>query len=229
MEFIIIAIIVLILLVILKIVFDYNMRILKHIADAEELDGIAEKYSNNIELCKWYLKKLNNETVKIEEDKEGEVSLYIAITNKILIANISKTYTRIQTIAHECLHSVQDRKLLLFNFIFSNIYLIYFAVISLLAIFKILPNKMMFLTILIIVGFTQYMVKAFLENDAMTKAKYLAKEYLEEKKISSQDEINKLVNGFDKINALGIKCTNYKLYLDIMIKVFVFCVICIIR
>lgn len=229
MEFIIVAIIILILVTVLKFIFNYNMKILKHIADDEELDKIAEKYPSNIELCKEYLKKLNNETVTIEEDKDGGASLYIAITNKILIASISKTYTRIQTIAHECLHSVQDRKLLLFNFIFSNIYLIYFLVICILAIFKILPNKMIFLNILILIGFTQYMVKVFLENDAMTKARYLAKEYLEEKKISSQDEINKLVNGFDKINALGIKCTNYKLYSDIMIKVFLFAIICIVR
>ena len=56
---------------------------------------------------------VNNENVKVEEDKDSEASLYIAITNKISIANIQKTYTRIQTLAHECLHSIQDRKLLL--------------------------------------------------------------------------------------------------------------------
>ena len=229
MEFIIILIVLLILIIILKYIFNYNTKVLKHIGEDEELDELAKKYPSNVEMCKEYLKKLNNETVEIEEDKEGESSLYIAITNKILIANIQKTYTRIQTIAHECLHSVQDRKLLLFNFYFSNIYLIYFAMICILAIFKVLPHKMMFLSILLILGLVYYMVRMFLENDAMIKARYLAKEYMEEKDISTEDEVKKLINGFDKINNIGIKCINYNLFLGIIIKVTIFCTICIFR
>ncbi len=229
MEFIIILIIFIFLTIILKYIFEYNMKELKHIGEDEELDKLANKYPSNIEICKEYLKKLDNEKVKIEEDKEGEASLYIAITNKILIANIQKTYTRIQTIAHECLHSIQNRKLLLFNFYFSNVYLLYFAIICILAIFKLLPYKMMFLSILLFLGLIYYVVRAYLENDAMIKARYLAKEYMEDKKISTQEEINKLVNGFDKINKRGIKCINYNLFLGIMIKVIIFCIICIFR
>ena len=172
---------------------------------------------------------LKNETVEIEESKDGEASLYIAITNKLLIANIQKTYTRIQTIAHECLHSIQDRKLLLFNFYFSNIYLIYFIAICALAIFKVLPYKMLFLSIFLFLAFIYYMVRLYLENDAMIKARYLAKEYMENKKISTPEEIEKIVNGFDKINKVGIKCINYNLFLGVMIKAIIFCAMCIIR
>ena len=43
------------------------------------------------------------------------------------------------------------------------------------------------------------MVRAYLENDAMIKARFLAKEYMEEKKISSKEEINKMVYEFDRI------------------------------
>lgn len=229
MEFIIVTIISIILVIILKFIFDYNMKIIKHIGDDEELDELASKYPSNIEMCKDYLKKLSNQTVRIEENKDSEASLYIAITNKISIANIQKTYTRIQTIAHECLHSVQDRKILLFNFIFSNIYLLYFVVICILLMFKILPYKMMFLTVLFLFSLVYYVVRMYLENDAMIKARYLAKEYIEEKKISTQEEIKKLVNGFDKINSIGIKCINYNLFLNIMVKVIVYCIICIIR
>lgn len=229
MEFIIITIISVILVVILKFIFDYNMKVLKTIGDDQELDKLASKYPSNIDICKDYLKKLNNETVEIEENKDSEASLYIAITNKISIANIQKTYTRIQTIAHECLHSIQDRKLLLFNFIFSNIYLLYFVAICILAIFKILPYKMMFLSVLFLFSLVYYMVRMYLENDAMIKARYLAKEYMEEKKISTKEEIQKLVDGFDKINNIGIKCINYNMFLNIIIKILIFCVISIIR
>ena len=128
MEFIIISFIVVVTIVVLKYVFDYNTKILKHIGENDELDELAKKYPSNTEMCKEYLKMLNNEKVKIEENNEAKSSLYIAITNKIIIANIQKSYTRIQTIAHECLHSIQNRKLLLFNFIFSNIYLLYFII-----------------------------------------------------------------------------------------------------
>lgn len=229
MEFIIIAIVTIVVTVILKIIFDYNIKILKNIGKNEELDNLAKKYPSNIEICKDYLKMLNNEKVKIEENKDSETSLYIAITDKISIANISNTYTRIQTIAHECLHSIQDRKVLLFNFIFSNIYIIYYFVICILEILNFLSYKMMFLNIFLIFSLAYYIVRAYLENDAMIKARYLAKDYMFEKKYTTEQEISKLVSGFDKINKIGIKCINYNLFLGIMIKVLIFLAICIIR
>ena len=229
MELIIIAILTIILVIILGYLFNYNMKKIKRIADDRELDELARKYPGNIELCKAYLEKLGNNTVEIEENKESEASLYIAITNKISIANIAHTYTRIQTIAHECLHSIQDRKILIFNFIFSNIYLLYFIIICIAAIFKVLPNELMFLNIYLLLSMVYYLLRVYLENDAMIKAKYLAKEYMEEQKISTDVEINKFVNKFDKINDIGIKCINYNFFLNIMIKLLIFILICIIR
>lgn len=225
MEFIVIAIISLIVIVLLAYIFDYNRKELKHIGENEELDELAKIYPSNIEMCREYLKKVKNEKVQIEENEGTESSLYIAITDKILIGNIQKSYTRIQTIAHECLHSIQSRKLLLFNFTFSNIYLIYFITICILMIFKLLPFKMVFLAIFLILSMIYYMVRVFLENDAMIKASYLAKEYMEEKKISSPEEIEKLVAGFNQINAVGIKCINYHFFMEIMAKVFVIAIL----
>lgn len=227
MEYLALAIIILIIVIILKFVFDYKLKELKEIGKDEELDKLANKYPENIEMCKTYLKMLDNKNVEIEENKESETSLYIAITNKISIANVRSTYTRIQTIAHECLHSVQDRKLLLFNFGFSNFYLIYFFIICILEIFNILPYKNIFLSILIILSFVYYMIRAFLENDAMIKAKFLAKQYMEDIKISTKEEIEKIVSGFEKINNKGIKCINYNLFLGCMIKILIFLIVCI--
>ena len=229
MEFIIIGIISLILLVILKYIFGYNQKILKNIGKNDELDEIARKYPSNIDICKTYLKKLNNEKIEIEQNDNAENSLYIVATNKIMIANIQKTYTRIQTIAHECLHSIQDKKLLWFNFIFSNIYMLYFLIICILAIFRVLPNEMIFLVGFLLLSPVYLVVRNYLENDAMIKARFLAKEYMEEQKISSKEEINKLVEGFDSINNVGIKCINYYFFMEVMMKVFVFSTICLIR
>lgn len=227
MEYLILAIIILIIVIILKFIFGYQLKELKEIGKDEELDKLANKYPENIEMCKTYLKMLDNKNVEIEENKETKTSLYIAITNKISIANVRSTYTRIQTIAHECLHSIQDRKLLLFNFWFSNFYLIYFFIICILEIFNILPYKNIFLSILIILSFVYYMIRAFLENDAMIKAKFLAKQYMEDIKISTKEEIEKIVSGFEKINNKGIKCINYNLFLSCMIKILIFIIICI--
>lgn len=226
MEFVIISIVALMAIGILAYMFDYRKKELKQIGQDEELDKLAKKYPSNIEMCQDYLKKLGNETVKIEENKDTQASLYIVATNKISIANIQKSYTRIQTIAHECLHSIQSRKLLLFNFAFSNVYLIYFILIGILLICKVLPYKTMFLVIFFILSMIYYTVRVFLENDAMIKARYLAKEYMEEKKISSPEEIKKLVVGFDNINAIGIKYINYLFFREIMIKLFLLSVLC---
>ena len=229
MEYLVISICLISFLIILKFVFGYSKKQIKAIGENEELDKIALKYPENIEICKKYLKMLNNEDVMIEEDKNATNSLYIATSNKIVIADVKNSFTRIQTIAHECLHSIQNRKILLFNFIYSNIYMLYFIIISILAICKILPYKMMFLTILIIGGFLYYLVRSYLENDAMIKARFLAKEYMEKKKISSQEEINRMINTFDKLNDIGIKGTNYALCFSVIIEILIFCIICMIR
>ena len=229
MEYLIIIICLIIVFAILKYLFGYSKKQIEEIAKNKELDEIAKKYPNNIDICKEYLQMLNNQNVIIEEDKNATNSLYIAISNKIIIADVKESFTRIQTIAHECLHSIQNRKILLFNFIYSNIYMLYFIIISILAISKILPYKMMFLTILIIGGFLYYLVRSYLENDAMIKARFLAKEYMEKKKISSQEEINRMINTFDKLNDIGIKGTNYALCFSVIIEILIFCIICMIR
>ena len=216
-------------IILLRILFGCNKKRIEEIAKDPKLDDIAKKYPNNIDICKEYLQMLNNSSVKIEEDKNATNSLYIAISNKIIIADVKESFTRIQTIAHECLHSIQNRKILLFNFIYSNIYMLYFIIISVLAMCKVLPYKMMFLSILITGGFLYYLVRSYLENDAMIKARFLAKEYMEEKKISSKEEIEKLVKGFDEINKVGIKCVNYYFFMEVMMKLFVLCTICLIR
>lgn len=218
MEFIVLLIIMILIYIVLRFMFDVNIKELKRIGEDRELDELTQKYPENIEMCKWYLKKLNNENVKIEEDKNSNATLYLVTSNKIFIANLKNSYTRIQTIAHECLHSIQSKKLLWFNFVFSNVYLIYFVVVCVLAIFKILPCKMLFLSILMLFGFVYYAVRTYLENDAMIKARFLAKEYMQEMKISDQKEIDRIVEKYDELNNVGIRITNFKFLSNVLIK-----------
>ena len=80
-----------------------------------------------------------------------------------------------------------------------------------------------------ILGFVFYAVRTYLENDAMIKAKFLAKEYMEESKISTQEEINKIVKKYDDLNEIGIKCTNFQLLSNVLLKVVILLIIFIIR
>ena len=64
-----------------------------------------------------FLINKNDVNTLIDYDFANDTVLKFKDVNSI--ANINKTCTRIQTIAHECVHSIQNRKLLMFNFIFS--------------------------------------------------------------------------------------------------------------
>ena len=225
MEFLIVAVLALVFILLLKYFFFFFIKKIKELAQKPDLDKIVEKYPNNQQVAKEILKKLHNEKVKIEENANAESSLYVAISDKIFIGNIQKSYTRIQTIAHECLHSVQSRKLLLFHFVVSNLYLIYFAILALLGILKILPFEMTFLVTFLFMGMLFYVVRIYLENDAMIKAPFLAKEYMQEKQISSLEEIDKVMKGYEELNQIGVKAVNYKLFIGIMIKVFLLSII----
>lgn len=55
----------------------------------------------------------------------------------------------------------------------------------------------------------------------MIKAKYLAKEFMEEVKISSDEEIYKIIKSYEKLNDIGIKTVNYQLMLETLIKVII--------
>ena len=56
MEYLALAIIILIIVIILKFIFEYKLKELKEIGKDEELDKLANKYPENIEMCKTYLK-----------------------------------------------------------------------------------------------------------------------------------------------------------------------------
>ena len=52
MEYLIIIIFLIIILIILKRLFGYNKKEIEKIAENKELDEIANKYPNNLEMCK---------------------------------------------------------------------------------------------------------------------------------------------------------------------------------
>lgn len=228
MELIIILIISIITIVILAIISKFNfknIKLIKQIGEDKNLNEITNILPENEQIAKEILKKLKNEDVKIKTGgANSQASLYIVATNSIFIANIKNTFTRIQTIAHECVHSVQDKTLLWFNFIFSNVYNIFWIVITILTILNKIQNTTIFAIILIMMCIILFFVRSYLETDAMIKARFLAKEYMEEKcDIISKENIQTIIENYDKINCIGIKLTNLSLIVEYLIKVVIYC------
>lgn len=217
-----------VLLIILGIIFELNVKKIKEIGENKELDNLTKAFPDNIEICNKILDKLGNKNVKIKEDKESKTSLYVVINNTITIANIKDSFTRIQTIAHECIHSTQSKKMIWFNFIFTNIYILYFLIIVILALLKVNVDETLLLAILILMGSVQYCIRSMLETDAMIKARFVAKEYLEEEQICSKEQINIIVNEYDKLNNTGIKLVNFDIIARNIVKVIIYSLLCLI-
>lgn len=234
MEYIIIIIVSIITIVVLKIGFNVsikNIKKLKQIGYDKNLNNIAEKFPSNKEICKEILNKLNNNNVKIEENNDSKASLYIAITNKIIIADIQDTFTRIQTIAHECLHSVQNRKTLIFNFIYSNIFILYFWVAFFLILFDI-GKSSIYVQIFIFMSVIYSVVRCYLENEAMSRALYVAKDYMnqqaEKNERIKKEDIDLLVENFENINKMGIPITNFSIIVGNILKIIILSLIALI-
>ena len=87
---------------------------------------------------------------------------------------------------------------------------------------------MMYSNIFLILSFIYYVIRVFLENDAMIKAQYIAKEYMQEQEVVTEEEVNKIYEGFQNLNKGLIKDTNSRLFTGIMIKLVIFNVLALI-
>lgn len=233
MEYVIIIISCILTIVILKFALNIkqkDMKKIKEIGYDKNLNDITNNLPENAIVCREILSRLENKEVKIKsnEDKSAKLTYYSVIGNRIVIANINDTFTRIQTVAHECIHSMQNKKTLLFNFVFSNVYLLYFFVISVLTIFKVISEPVYQVIILLLLGVIYYAVRNYLETDAMTKAPYVAKEYIKKSGRLSNEDIQTVMKNYEILNKIGIPLTNFNLIVSVLLKIIIYCVIVII-
>lgn len=212
MEIIVLAFSLLILIVGLNIKLKDLKELKKTNASKENLKLIGD-VPDNIEICKEILKKFNNSKVIIENKTDEKSSYYIAISNKIIIGNVSDSFSRIQTVIHECIHSIQDRRVLIANYVLSSISNIYFLILIITAIINRISLKL-FMSFFIL-QFICYVIRSFLENDAMIRAEYETEKYLKEKDCRNEKEI---IEKYKNMNKIGIKLYNFVLYAKIIIK-----------
>lgn len=204
MENIIIVVVLILSIFILKVIFKISLREAKELQENKTLEKITDKFPENREIAKEILNTLGNNTVKIEEAKDTKTSLYIAITNKIVIADLKNNYARIQTIAHECAHSIQNKRILISNFIISNISIIYYLSILILSMCNIINNFMLHIALLLLIGLIKLIIRIYLETEAMTKSQYIAEKYIASKELCTLKEQKELLQEYDKINKIGI-------------------------
>lgn len=211
-------------LILLKIFLNINFQEIKklEVRSSEELEELSKKLQEDEKICKDILNKLDNKDVKIKKEPEYNSCLYTVFNNTITIGKFKQDYMKPQTLAHECIHSCQSKRMLWSNFIFTNIYLIYFVIILILAFFNKLPYTNIHTIVLIFLSIIQYIIRFSLENEAMIKAKFIAKEYIEEYKILNIDEENKLLKEYNKINNIGIPFMNYYTICMNIIKIMLF-------
>ena len=97
-----------------------------------------------------------------------------------------------------------------------------------LTIFKILKPNILQVIVLLVFAMLHYFIRGMLEMDAMTRARFVAKEYLEENNVCTKELCNKIVKEYDNLNNVGIKIVNYSILVGNFAKVMVYCIICVI-
>ena len=74
-----------------------------------------------------------------------------------------------------------------------------------------------------------FFIRSYLETDAMIKARFLAKEYMQTKENTiDQKNIEIIVENLDKMNVIGIKFYNLTLLFQYLSKVIIYCIVAII-
>lgn len=236
MEEIIIGIILLAIIIVLTKIFNIDFKKIKTISEKECKDKTIieelKKLPSNTQICKEILEEIDNSSVEIVENKEYNSSLYTVYNNRITIGNIKNKIFEVQTIAHECIHSTQKKNKAIFNFVISNIYILYFYFIFIGTILNkiigfnnfIFENKMLNIIILLIFGMCQYAIRSLLETEAILESKHLAKKYFEKKGIKAEI-INKIIKEYSETNSIGIDLINYMLIAKNLLKVLIYIVL----
>ena len=72
---------------------------------------------------------------------------------------------------------------------------------------------------------TAYAVRSFLETDAMTRAEFMAQDYIEKTDYVSKEEKDKIIQTYKDVNKVGIKSYNYVLLMKALIRLLIYAII----
>lgn len=152
----------------------------------EVVSPILKKVGNNEQLANEILKYIGNTTTKVEKNQDSKTksSFYNGNTDKIVIKDTEdlEDCSRVIHISHECIHSIQDKKLIKTHFIFSNVQILYFLGIFIYFFYNRDVNlRLTLLLIQMAIFILTFFIKVTLESDATYRGPNLAFDYLSEK------------------------------------------------
>lgn len=209
MNYTIILITSLIILVVLKIVIGANISKVKKIGNNKEIEEIVNKFPDNIKICNDILNDINKK-VKIKEDENSKTSYYVVVTDTIIIGKVNSP-ARIQTTIHECIHSMQNKKTLIFNYIYSNLYNLYFLILLVLFATNKINSQLLHVFIFFMISVLWFVIRSYLEIDAMIRAEYETEKYIDKINILNLVEKNKLMEYYRNLNK--IRNTNIHIFI----------------
>lgn len=175
----------------------------------ETISPIVEKLGDNQVITTSVLQQLDSYTTSVEKNKEEneKTSFYNVNSDKIVIKNTKdlKDCSRLIQICHECVHSIQDKRILKLHFVFSNINILYFLGTFLYFFYdKRESVRLTLLLIQIFIFVITFMLKVITESDATYRAPKVAYDFLKDKvdEKSLNDFINKVEGEIYSITSL---------------------------
>ena len=152
----------------------------------DNVSPVVEKLGDNETITNIVLQRINNYTTKVEKnkDKNQKISFYNVNNDKIVIKDTTdlKDCSRLIQICHECVHSIQDKRILKLHFIFSNINILYFLGTFLYFFYdKRESIRLTLLLIQIFIFIVTFVLKVITESDATYRATIVASDFLKDR------------------------------------------------
>lgn len=157
-------------------------RFKKTTKNSKNLLDISNKFSSNDIVCKQMLELLNNNVTNVKLDVDINNSYYVFLNDTIYLTDKEKnkeSYQRICNVAHECIHSIQNKVIQFINFVLSNVEMLAFIIVSICMAFKFHTN-IVFYSYLIL-NIVSMIPRLILEIDATKRSISLSKKYMESK------------------------------------------------
>ena len=179
------ALILIILIIIALYVLNYKtLKDTKAFASDEELDKLTEVLPSNEEIC-MDIGEMLGSTCKVELDNKSKSSAYIFFSDKIILSNTKssqKNFSRVLFIAHECVHSVQEKSMHIINFILANISNLYDIFLIVLLLMR--KASLELVTVSFIISILSFYYRIILETDAVYRSVIYSRKYLESKNLN---------------------------------------------
>ena len=191
----------------------------------KEVDRLLSTIPDNYTLAKQILELLNNKNTKVQIKDDIKGNYYTFVNDTIYISSKASNASNDNgpiVIAHECRHSIQNKKIQLVNTVISNIVL-FLIVLSVILIFFNID-----ITILLIISTSlNIVIREYLELDATYNSLKILLEYIS--KYHNSLNINDIYDYYFKKIKLALVLYFFKIIFDKFLPIIVIFIIKIVK